>query len=180
MRKRYVGTLLLFFILFPIVPSVFVFDAGLQDAHTSLVSPVNFHELATTHGNGIPVVVEFSKAITLEDVIYFQSLGVRFSFDTPESSRFGSYYLLRGSADGLDYLRDEGYFLSLSIQTTGDQLQPMRDVSIPEIGADDVWKMVDGLGQNLTGEGLLIADLDSGVDWRHPDLWFADGGEYDW
>ncbi|MFW9799604.1 MAG: S8 family serine peptidase, partial [Candidatus Thorarchaeota archaeon] len=50
----------------------------------------------------------------------------------------------------------------------------------PEIGADDVWKMVDGLGQNLTGEGLLIADLDSGVDWRHPDLWFADGGEYDW
>jgi subtilisin family serine protease len=51
-------------------------------------------------------------------------------------------------------------------------------VSIPEINADDVWMMLDDLGLNITGEGILVADLDSGVDWRHPDLWFADGGTY--
>ncbi len=52
--------------------------------------------------------------------------------------------------------------------------------SIPEIGADDVWKTLDGLGRNITGKGVLIADLDTGVDWKHPDLWFADGGTYNW
>ncbi|MHA2378445.1 MAG: S8 family serine peptidase [Candidatus Thorarchaeota archaeon] len=180
MRRGFIGTLLVVFIVFPFVPSIFVFDAGIQDSQSSLVSPMDFHTLASIHGNSIPVVVEFSRTITTEDVEHFRAIGVRFSFDTPERSRFENYYLLRGSPGGLDYLREQGYFLSISLQTTGDQLQPMRDVSIPEIGADDVWKMVDGLGQNLTGEGLLIADLDSGVDWRHPDLWFADGGVYDW
>ncbi|MHA2024783.1 MAG: S8 family serine peptidase [Candidatus Thorarchaeota archaeon] len=61
-----------------------------------------------------------------------------------------------------------------------DYLLPMRDLSIPEIDADRVWSMLDSSGLNVTGEGILIADIDTGVDWRHPDLWFADGESYDW
>ncbi|MHA1909982.1 MAG: S8 family serine peptidase, partial [Candidatus Thorarchaeota archaeon] len=51
---------------------------------------------------------------------------------------------------------------------------------MPEIEVDDVWSQLDDFGLPLTGEGLLIADLDSGVDWTHPDLWYADGAYYDW
>ncbi|MHA1926913.1 MAG: S8 family serine peptidase, partial [Candidatus Thorarchaeota archaeon] len=59
-------------------------------------------------------------------------------------------------------------------------LHSPRNVSIPEVDADTVWGALDGIGRNVTGEGILIADLDSGIDWRHPDLWFADGESYDW
>lgn len=42
--------------------------------------------------------------------------------------------------------------------------------SVPLINADDVWNLTDGLGRNITGQGALIANIDTGVDYSHPDL----------
>lgn len=43
------------------------------------------------------------------------------------------------------------------------------------VGADQLW----AAPSFLTGEGVLIADIDSGVDHFHPDLWAADGDTLD-
>jgi subtilisin family serine protease len=59
-------------------------------------------------------------------------------------------------------------------------LKETLDVSVPEINADDVWQLVDGGGNNVTGEGMIIADFDTGIDVFHPDFWKADGGSYSW
>jgi len=44
------------------------------------------------------------------------------------------------------------------------------DDSIPLINADDVWKMKDDFGNNITGKNVTIAIIDTGVDYTHPDL----------
>lgn len=41
--------------------------------------------------------------------------------------------------------------------------------SVPLIGADQVWNMQSN-GTNLTGEGVTIGIIDTGVDYTHPDL----------
>jgi len=41
-------------------------------------------------------------------------------------------------------------------------------------------KFYDKEGKPLTGKGVLIGDVDSGIDIFHPMFFFADGGEYDW
>lgn len=41
-------------------------------------------------------------------------------------------------------------------------------------------KFVDKNGQPLTGKGVVIGDVDSGIDVFHPFYFFADGGEFDW
>ncbi|MBI4127873.1 MAG: S8 family serine peptidase [Parcubacteria group bacterium] len=42
--------------------------------------------------------------------------------------------------------------------------------SVPLINADDVWATKDASGVNVTGRGIRIAIIDTGIDYRHPDL----------
>ena len=55
------------------------------------------------------------------------------------------------------------------------------DQSIPIINADDVWKTKDSFGNKITGEGITIAFLDTGVDYNHIDLKdnYISQGSYD-
>ncbi|MCX6161055.1 MAG: S8 family serine peptidase [Ignavibacteriae bacterium] len=41
-------------------------------------------------------------------------------------------------------------------------------------------KFLDKQGNPLTGKGVLIGDVDSGIDIFHPFFFFADGGEFNW
>lgn len=44
------------------------------------------------------------------------------------------------------------------------------DESVPFIGGDDVRGKLDERGQRLTGKGIKIAVIDTGIDYNHPDL----------
>lgn len=50
------------------------------------------------------------------------------------------------------------------------EVQLFLDESVPLINADDVWLLQDPQGTFLTGEGMTIAIIDSGIDYTHADL----------
>ena len=50
--------------------------------------------------------------------------------------------------------------------------------SVPLIGAPDVWSKQDSEGTNVTGKGVTVAVIDSGVNYTHPDLGGAFGPEH--
>jgi subtilisin family serine protease len=141
---------------------------------------LDFEALSAVYGDTIPVVVQMDQGVSpqIQDIIL--SLGLEFSLGSASNSHVGPYYLLQGPSDGLQALTDLGIIADIAPQTRAEFLESPRDLSIPEINADDVWMKLDDFSRNVTGEGILVADLDSGVDWRHPDLWFADGGSFDW
>jgi hypothetical protein len=141
---------------------------------------LDFNALTEIYGKQIPVVVHFSQDLSagLFDII--SSLHLEFSLGSARESHVGAYYLLKGSSNSLQTLLDLGVVSEIAPQTHMQFLETPRDVSIPEINADNVWMMLDDSSKNITGQGILIADLDSGVNWKHPDLWFADGGSYTW
>jgi subtilisin family serine protease len=68
-----------------------------------------------------------------------------------------------------------GIFLFLSYNVFG-QINP--DDMIITTRLSETFR--DKNGDILTGKGVVIGDLDSGVDVFHPMFFFADGGDYNW
>ncbi|MHA2301164.1 MAG: S8 family serine peptidase, partial [Candidatus Thorarchaeota archaeon] len=181
MRKGLISTLLILLFLIPLIPALPAFIRGVDNTINQDDSQVlDFYSLSATYGPEIPIVAKFAQPLTESRLSELDAYGIRFSLGSPELSRVDDYYVLRGSADALSDMQNIGVFEEVTPQTPMEHIHATRDVSIPEIQADAAWAMLDGMGENVTGEGILIADLDTGIDWRHPDLWFADGGTYDW
>ncbi|MHA1851544.1 MAG: S8 family serine peptidase [Candidatus Thorarchaeota archaeon] len=181
MQRKLVSALLVTCLVLSSV-SIFIHLVSVDNSEPATldVLSLDFHVLSEVFGEIIPVVVKFENGLTNDVLNFIDSMGLEFSLGSPTESHIGSYYLLDGTTSALEGLMDLNIVSEIAAQTHAQFLESTRDVSIPEINADDVWAILDDLSRNVTGEGILIADLDSGVDWRHPDLWFADGGDWDW
>lgn len=54
----------------------------------------------------------------------------------------------------------------------------LTDIFVPLINAPKVWQLNDEKGVNVTGKGMLIGIIDTGIDYKHPDLGGGIGKDY--
>ena len=54
------------------------------------------------------------------------------------------------------------------------------DIAREQVQAEKVWSMHDAQKQPLTGDGVIIADFDTGINHFHPAFFFADGDTFRW
>lgn len=80
------------------------------------------------------------------------------------------------SFNGLSITLPAGERDAKRLKTQGYQIWSNQRVnvvltdSVPLINADDVWQLKDDQGKNITGQGIKIAIIDTGVDYTHQDL----------
>ena len=84
----------------------------------------------------------------------------------------GSPYVARIAASDLERL---AALPGVSYVEASRSYRPVVDASVPATGAVEAWELSGPSSQPLTGHGVLVAVVDTGVDWSHLDLRNADG-----
>lgn len=85
----------------------------------------------------------------------------------------GRVLTMTTTVGSLDDIRNLGF---VSTATTSQLLKMSLDVSVPEIGASDVWSgLNDSQGRPLTGQGVVIGIVDTGIDPYHRDFYLDNG-----
>ncbi|MGY5853185.1 MAG: S8 family serine peptidase, partial [Candidatus Thorarchaeota archaeon] len=135
--------------------------AGLADSESQVVS------LRTTH------------ELTNSEITYLESQGVIFRRHNGQVTHAGCIYLAEVESNAaLSVAHGIGYIEYLEGDNVLNDIH--LDQSIPEINADITYTLRDPVlsSEYITGSGVTVAIIDSGIDYQHPDFYFADGGEY--
>jgi PKD repeat protein len=74
---------------------------------------------------------------------------------------------LRASSGALDWMARHPSVSNIEPDT---EVSIALSDSVPLINADDLWKEINGSGSNITGRGIVVSILDTGIDYSHPDL----------
>ncbi|MBN1163073.1 MAG: S8 family peptidase [Candidatus Krumholzibacteriota bacterium] len=125
------------------------------------------------------VTVKFDHVLTPAEIEEYESRGISFYYLEGEVARTEAIYPLRVPWSEIDYISDRVEVLRME-GSWKPAVFPTLDVSAHEIEADSVWKYTDPLGLPLTGQGMRIADFDTGIDVFHPSFFYADGDTLDW
>lgn len=136
-------------------------------------------ERAGTTDTPIPATIRFRQHPSETLLQDLERLGV--AFEQGPSGRLGTrtVFPVRLTFATLESLRTISDIVAVQPDWRPVHLPPL-DVSRPQIQADSAWHLRDQRGTSITGKGVLIADFDTGVDFFHPMLFFADGDTLNW
>ena len=104
-------------------------------------------------------------------------------FTQPEIEQLGEYGAVTTVAGPIAVVHTETSHLSemssLLFLVEIEKSYPLSvqlDKSVPDIGAPEVWNYVkDQAGRNVTGAGVIVGFVDTGIDTTHPDFSFPNG-----
>lgn len=117
--------------------------------------------------------------LNAEEITQLENQGVTFRKRDGQVVQAGCIYLVEISAPAaLDALVSVGYVEQIEADSDLNNIQ--LDQSVSDMGTNLAYTLRDPIleSQNITGHGVTVAIIDTGIDWQHPDFYFADGGEY--
>jgi subtilisin family serine protease len=138
----------------------------------SLLPTVPSHRVSVILQDGISadgqvsVLVEGQHDLTSSDVELLQSYGA-------VTTVAGPVAVLHTSSEYLPEIARLSFIIRVQ---KSYPLDVQLDKSVPDVGAPQVWDEVkDPSGRNVTGAGVIVGFVDTGIDTTHPDFMFPNG-----
>jgi len=143
-------------------------------------TPLGLAQADIQAAQAIQVSVRFGRELKRDEVTALErDFGLRFHRMHGELCHVAAIYGVSVPLEQMAAFSQEPNVVQIELLNKPVATPPL-DVSIPLVGADQVWATQDWAGHDIRGEGIRIADFDTGVDVYHPDFWRADGGTYTW
>lgn len=125
------------------------------------------------------VSIRFATPPSDERLASLAARGVSFIEQEGRRLHTRTVYPARASWDALAWLGGDGDIVQVESAWRPQHLPPL-DVTRAQVQADVAWEVVNAAREHLTGEGITIADFDTGIDLYHPLFWRADGDTLRW
>ncbi|MBI4333776.1 MAG: hypothetical protein HY673_21150 [Chloroflexi bacterium] len=120
---------------------------------------------------GIAVYLRALNKLGPEQLAAIESLGAKLGRGRDGSvSNLGNIYSARISLNKLQQLADLPFIHTLSTPEW-PKPRPALNTSVPDTRGDLLWRMKDNSSNYLTGQGVKVANHDTGIDQFHPDFW---------
>lgn len=129
----------------------------------------------------IPVLVELGAAPTSGDVAALIAAGATIERRRDGSPRRGRRSVA-ATVDAATLARIAALPAVQRVRLDGPPFGAPRplDLTATEVQASDAWLATDAQGLSLTGHGVAVCDLDSGLDVFHPLMFRPDAGYFRW
>lgn len=128
----------------------------------------------------MPLLIRFASIPDEGDLAACRSAGLEFEMlPSGEIAAIGALYSGRIAPADLDGLASLDCIARIDTPWRPAVRRPLN-LSVVETEAVAMWERADSQQRHLTGQGVIIADLDSGVDVMHPAFFRPDGGVFDW
>ncbi len=128
----------------------------------------------------LPASIRFRVAPTANELKRLEAIGV--SFERHERGTMlhvGTIYAVRVAFNALERVLDDPNVARLESSIRPGRL-PLLDVTGGDIQAPSVWGHDKTGRDGTTGKGIIIANMDSGIDPFHPAFYRGNGGLYAW
>jgi subtilisin family serine protease len=151
--------------------------------------PLAFVQRPATDGSGgmvpaasmAPVTIHFVTPPLASDLTTLRSLGVIVARGDDGAPRgYDRFVIAELPASAVDAVAALARVEKIVLDGSPFPAPPPLDVTAAEIQATDVWRSALPDGTHLTGAGITICDIDSGIDIFHPLFFRADGGAFAW
>ncbi|MFC1537886.1 S8 family peptidase [Candidatus Latescibacterota bacterium] len=129
-------------------------------------------------GNKASVTVRFESPPDFTEIRELENHGLEFRRDNGTVIHTKRIYPATVNLDSLESLSKFESIIRIE-STFKPSLSPSLDVSNPLVGASQSWNLIHN-SIPVDGTGIIIANVDTGIDIYHPAFFKADGGIYDW
>ncbi|MBM3288091.1 MAG: hypothetical protein FJY88_12175 [Candidatus Eisenbacteria bacterium] len=123
--------------------------------------------------------VRFTAAPGAEEIEALRALGVEFYDFGRGAAGSRTVYPAEIPFDALPEVARHGGVAAVECSWRPGAPPPLAR-SRPQVEADLAWQVEDAYGEPLSGEGVLVCDLDTGVLYYHPAFFKLDGNSYNW
>ena len=127
-----------------------------------------------------PVLIRFHRRPSAARLRRLGQQGVTFRASGPDRAplHLGLFFAAHATTRGLAALARSADVRQVDLDALVNRTPPL-DVTAREVGATAVWpRQIKGVP--LTGKGMLVGNIDAGIDVFHPAFFKADGGVYSW
>ena len=119
--------------------------------------------------SGCKALLEFERPLSPSQVFAAESVGIHFTMMAGSVVHVGNVYsAVVSSLDSLSSLPAMGLLRATS---GSKKFFPSLASSVAAIRAPTVWTGIERDGASITGTGMTVAVIDTGVNWLHPSFW---------